>query len=127
MTKLDWDRVRDWDRARGDLSGMELADERDECWFERETREQERLERGRPSAERAQGPAVRTSATAPQARSAKRGRSGRPRRAGKLTVAQLASSVGVTKADLVAAQRAEAKASSGLSGMTRQARLETAA
>lgn len=33
MTKLNWERVRNWDRVRGDLSEVELADEREERWF----------------------------------------------------------------------------------------------
>ncbi|MDP1794694.1 MAG: hypothetical protein Q8K63_11230 [Acidimicrobiales bacterium] len=36
MAKMNWDRVRAWDKVRGELTHTELADERDEQWFARE-------------------------------------------------------------------------------------------
>lgn len=49
MARMNWDRVRDWDRVRGDLTHAELADERDERWFARE-QEREEARRQQPKA-----------------------------------------------------------------------------
>lgn len=120
---MNWSRVNAWDRVRGDRSDMELADERDERWFERE---QERERRFAERAEDRRGapktPRRSKRTTEPKTKGSK------PQTTDvKLSKHELAKRLGVTPKQLADAQRAETVASSGLAGLDKKERQRRAA
>lgn len=109
MAKMNWDRVRRWDQQRAGMSDAELAEERDERWFDREREREQRhadeQTRSVPS------PASGTSAlphktSSPSQTSAKKARR-----------AALANTIGVDAGKVTAARRAVAEAQVGLRGI----------
>ena len=132
MTKMNWDRVRNWDRVHRDLSPMEVAEERDQRWLEREhAREESRGERparikGRtriiPAKRRPLPPTARATASGKAAPS-------NPATPGtaKLRSSQIAATLGVTEAELLAARQVETDVSRSFVGMRANERLTKAA
>lgn len=122
MPKMNWDRVRQWDRARDGRSDMELADERDERWFAREAEREAAREARR---------AARSTPTA-RARSAKKAPAAQKpvvqkRQAKNLRLAEVANRLGVKPAEAQAAVDAQNQAATGLGGFTKAERVSTAA
>lgn len=99
MTKLRWDRVWDWDRVRDGRSNAELAEDRDQRWFD--------AEMAREAVEHPTGPATPGGA--------------------KPKGERLAAGLGVILAQLKAAQAADVAAATGLGGMTAAARRDATA
>jgi hypothetical protein len=130
MARMNWARVRDEDRVRDGRSNMELEEEREDRWLEREReREAERaqrrsLEGDRPASPRrpAGSKQVRSASTGSSASSSPTKRSERV-----LSKDEIASVLGVSVAELGVARLAESRASSGLSGISKKERLRLSA
>ena len=139
MTKMNWDRVRDQDRVRGGRSDMELADDREEQWLERE-REREREREDRRQDQGATPPPLRGiiaagrlgQQSASRSKKPAPARPDAPRKAvpkpagGPLTKGEIAGLLGVTPGEVEAARVVETKASSGLTGVSKGERLRFA-
>src|SRR4051812_17811656 len=122
MTKMNWDRVRDWDRVRGDLSDMELADERDERWLQRERDRDER--KATPVVSSRSAPRV------PKPLGVAKQKLPRPGPATGVPTSRtshLATALGVSTKVLHEARQAETQTSAALTGMKSKKRLAMAA
>lgn len=128
MPKMNWDRVRQWDRVRGGKSDMELADERDERWFAREAereaaREARRAARSKPTKN---APAAKKTPAARKTAATKKTAAKRPE-SKNLKLAEVARRLGVKPVEAQAALDAQNRAATGLGGLTKADRLSTAA
>ncbi len=150
MSRMNWDRLQSRDRMRGGRSDAEMAEDRDDAWFQREMERESlrgvgRYGRGRapaPPARRSGKPKTKTTKKKPQGSGPKEATGPKPRKprsaAVKMPVGakkkrpapkvdELAERLGITAAEITDARRNDATASTGLGGMTKSERRERAA
>ena len=112
MAKMNWDRVRQWDRQRGGMSDMELEDEREERWFEREAdSELQRQDRQEPR------PAAKQAKARP-----KRSRNRTKKTRKNLDLPAVAARLGVTAGEARRSDATVVQAASGLEGLMKPER-----
>ena len=150
MSRMNWDRLQNSDRVRGGRSDAEMAEDRDEAWFQREMEREALRGVGRYGRGRAPAPPAKRSGK-PKAKTAKKKLQGsgptgakslesrKPKSSAvKMPVGakknrsapkpeRLADQLGVTTAEISDARRKDAVASTGLGGMTKSERRERAA
>lgn len=130
MTRMNWDRVRNWDRLRRDRSDMELSDERDERWFEREAERDVARPEPRPKGKAAPvGEAARkgSASGAKRVRPSNTAKAAGAPGARKSRAESLAAGLGITRDELQAVRRLESEVSLSFTGISPPMRLQRAA